>query len=202
MLLLLWCVLMMAFAHAQTFGEWFRQKKTQIAYYTKQIAALKMYNDLLVDGYGIVRDGLQVAHDLRQGEFDLHHDYFQSLRSVNGSFKTDDAVNVYNNIIRQCDAVLSLADRLPAAQQQHVQSVINTLKQKANETYHSYEGLTTNDQYQLTDDERMQRIDATIATLHDQYAFAKRLYYGLQKIMLQESKETHDAKGLEKTYLP
>lgn len=187
---------------AQTFREWFRQKKTQIAYYTEQIAALKAHNELLVDGYNIVRDGLQVAHDLRKGEFDLHHDYFQSLRSVNALFKTDQTGKVYANILEECEVVLSLSDRLPIGQQQYVQPVISTLRKKATQTYTDYQRLTTDDQYQLTDDERMQRIDETIAALHEQYAFVNRLYYGLQKMIVQEIREENDAKGLEKIYLP
>jgi gamma-glutamylcysteine synthetase len=201
--LLLWsCVMMMFNVRAQTFSEWFRQNKTQIDYYTKQIAALKAYNDLLVEGYGIVRDGLQVVSDLKQGNFDLHNNYFQSLRSVNVSLQTDQAAKVYSAILEECKSVLSLVEQVPSAQQQYIETVISTLKRKANETYSEYERLTTAEQYQLTDNERMRRMDESMTALHDQYAFAKRLYYGMQKMILREAKESNDTKALHQLFEP
>jgi hypothetical protein len=201
-MLISWCLLIVTIVEAQTFSEWFRQKKTQIEYYTKQIAALKLYNELLLEGYGIVRNGLQVAHDLRKGEFDLHHDYFQSLRSVNGALKTDQAAKTYADILQECEAVRALAERLPAAQREYVYRVINILQQKAEEMYHQYERITTNDQYQLKDDERLRQINATTYALHEQYVFVKRFYYRLQKMLMQEARESNDVKGLENIYLP
>jgi len=187
---------------AQTFGEWFQQKKTQIAYYAEQIAALKAHRELLRQGYGIVQDGLQVARDLRKGEFDLHEHYFQSLQSVNASLKTDEAEKVFGNIIRQCEVVRSLAEHLPEGQQQYVVAVMNTLTRKASQNYRGYEQLTTPAQYQLTDDQRMRRIEASLNAFQDQYAFVKRFCYGLQKMILQEVKERHVSQSLHQIFAP
>lgn len=68
---------------AQTFEEWFRQKKTQKEYLVQQIAALQAYSGSLRQGYAIVRQGLTTVQSIKQGDLGLHQDFFSSLRAVN-----------------------------------------------------------------------------------------------------------------------
>src|SRR5687768_615661 len=70
-------------AHSQAWNEWFRQKKTQKKYLIQQIAALKVYLKYLKQGYGIVKKGMQVVGDIKEGNFNSHKEYFGSLREVN-----------------------------------------------------------------------------------------------------------------------
>src|SRR5690349_4960560 len=72
-------------ANAQTFNEWFRQKKTQKKYLLQQIAALKVYLDYLKKGYKIVDKGLTIVGDIKQGKFDLDIEYLESLANVNSA---------------------------------------------------------------------------------------------------------------------
>ncbi len=64
------------FANGQTFGEWFRQKKTQIKYLLERIAQLQVQIELLKKGYKIVDNGLRTIHQIKDGEFNLHKDFF------------------------------------------------------------------------------------------------------------------------------
>ena len=43
---------------AQTFAEWFQQKKTQKKYLVKKIAALQVYIEFAEKGYKIAKEGL------------------------------------------------------------------------------------------------------------------------------------------------
>lgn len=72
---------------AQTFSEWFRQKKTQKKYLLQQIAALEVYMEFARKGYTIARQGLNLVEDFKSGEFNLHSDYFRSLAHVNPEIK-------------------------------------------------------------------------------------------------------------------
>ena len=63
---------------AQTFSEWFRQKKTQKKYLLQQIAALQVYIGYAQKGYRIAKEGLTTIGGFTKGEFDLHSD-FQKL---------------------------------------------------------------------------------------------------------------------------
>lgn len=50
-------------AEAQTFDEWFRQKKTQKKYLVQQIAALKVYLGYLKEGYEIAQKGMGYSRE-------------------------------------------------------------------------------------------------------------------------------------------
>jgi len=67
--------------HAQTFSEWFRQKKTQKKYLLQQIAALQVYIGYAQKGYRIAKEGLTTIGGFTKGEFDLHSDFINSLSS-------------------------------------------------------------------------------------------------------------------------
>ena len=72
---------------AQTFAEWFRQKKTQKQYLIQQIAALQVYIGYAQKGYSIAQEGLNMIGDFKRGEFNLHTGYFNSLKNVNPKIK-------------------------------------------------------------------------------------------------------------------
>ncbi len=57
-LLVIATVLLFQSANAQTWDEWFKQKKTQKKYLVQQIAALRVYLDYLKKGYTVVHNGL------------------------------------------------------------------------------------------------------------------------------------------------
>src|SRR3954466_1406137 len=76
-----------AHSNAQTFSEWFRQKKTQKKYLIEQIAALEVYAGHLEKGYSILSEGLSQINSIKHGEFGLHDAYFYSLKNINPHIK-------------------------------------------------------------------------------------------------------------------
>src|SRR4051794_17419012 len=73
--------------YAQTYDEWFRQKKTQLRYLTQQIAAYQVYEGYLHKGYNIAKHGLNAISNLKNGEFNLHQAFFSSLSKINPSIQ-------------------------------------------------------------------------------------------------------------------
>jgi hypothetical protein len=70
------------YGSAQTFGEFFNQKKTQKRYLLQQIAAFQVYIGYAKKGYDLVGSGLHAIKDLSNGEFSLHHTFISSLSRV------------------------------------------------------------------------------------------------------------------------
>src|SRR3954463_9131175 len=83
LLLLLLLLTIHTVCKAQTWDEWFKQKKTQVKYLEEQIIALHVNGNYLEEGYKIVQGGLSAIHDIKNGDFNLHKDYFSSLKRVN-----------------------------------------------------------------------------------------------------------------------
>jgi len=67
---------------AQTWSEFFQQKKTQKQYLLEQLVALKIYAGYLEKGYEIAGDGLGIVRGFKNGEFGLHEVFFSSLKTI------------------------------------------------------------------------------------------------------------------------
>lgn len=80
----MWVVLVVCTvrAKAQTFDEWFEQNKTRKKYQEQQIGELQIYLSVLEKGYGIVESGLNTIRGIQSGEFNLHDNFYTSLRTV------------------------------------------------------------------------------------------------------------------------
>ncbi|MFN0290135.1 hypothetical protein [Pedobacter helvus] len=74
---------------AQTFSEWFRQKKTQEKYLLNQIAALQVYIGYAKQGYELVGSGLSTVKDITGGEFNLHNAFISGLKKVSPIVASD-----------------------------------------------------------------------------------------------------------------
>jgi len=192
--------------HAQTFDEWFRQKKTQIKYLEQQIVALEVYTHLMQQAYGIVQGGLTVIGDLKQGDFNLHHDYFASLHAVNPQIlrdgKTRSGQQVYADILKTCAQVREQSKGLVVAEQTQIELIVANLKTSAAEHYRKYQLLTSDDHYQLTDAERLEQINNTVAQLSDQYTFIWHVQQQLGVLRAQEVHEQADVSTLQQLYKP
>src|SRR5688500_14766126 len=80
-------IIMSFFCFAQTWDEWTQQKKTQIKCLLQQIAANKVYIEYLQKGYSIANKGLTTIRNIKDGDFNLHRDFFGSLKTVNSKIK-------------------------------------------------------------------------------------------------------------------
>lgn len=76
-------------AKAQTFAEWFSQKKTQKKYLLQQIAALQVYSSYLKQGYGIATNGLGSISGYLKSENSLHNTYYSRLSTADPAVKNN-----------------------------------------------------------------------------------------------------------------
>ena len=74
------CLLNITALKAQTFSEWFRQKKTQEKYLIQQIAGLEVYAGYLKKGYKIFDTGSKTISKIKSGDLNMHQ-LFLTLRA-------------------------------------------------------------------------------------------------------------------------
>lgn len=67
----------------QALGGFFEQGATELKEYAEQIAALKVYEGKLKQGYAIVKSGLKGIGNIHGMEYSLHQAYFGNLTAVN-----------------------------------------------------------------------------------------------------------------------
>ncbi|MFT4152241.1 hypothetical protein [Parafilimonas sp.] len=179
-LIIIWMMVLASAAHAQTFAEWFQQKKTQKKYLIRQIAALQVYIGYLQKGYKIAKDGLNTIGDFTQGEFNLHTDYFNSLKSVNPNVKRYakvagiitlqvKIVQNYNRAIKQLKSSAAFSgDELS-----YIGKVFSNLLDDCAGTLDELIAVTADGKLEMKDDERLKRIDKLYSDMQDEFTFSR-----------------------------
>ncbi|HLZ88892.1 MAG TPA: hypothetical protein VKQ52_16670 [Puia sp.] len=160
---------------AQTFDEWFEQKKTQIRYLKAQIAALAEYEGVTAKGYTIAQDGTDAISGIKQVDLQLHSDYFSSLRTVNPAIRGSPEVA---GTIRLAGVIAEVAAEIGDAE-------VGLLADCA-ENVDLLEMLVTDGQVEMTDAERIKAIDILYARMRRllQTAIAIRDQIGLLHLNL------------------
>lgn len=161
---------------AQTFDEWFRQKKTQIEYLVSQIAAYEVFQTELTNGYNASQAGLTFIGNTNQEEFDLHPVYFSSLKvvspSVSGFFRIAGIISYESGILSHFKSML-LAKNMNALELNYLNMVYSNMTSECSKSLDELIDIVTDDTFAMTDDERIKRIDAIYDDLKDKYAFSQ-----------------------------
>ncbi|WP_461791486.1 hypothetical protein [Pedobacter sp.] len=164
-------------ASAQTWGEFFSQKKTQKKYLLQQIAALQVYIGYAKKGYDIVGSGIHAVKDISNGEFSLHRNFFASLASVNPNIKNSAAVA---EIINGGLGIISVlkgwrASELNADDWVYVALVKADLLAECAADLEDLLLVITAGKLEMKDDERLARLETLRLSMQDKYDFA--LYF-------------------------
>jgi hypothetical protein len=166
--------------HAQTWGEWWAQKKTQIEYLLKQIAALKVYTGYLEKGYEVAKDGTRLISDIKHGDFDLHNGYFSSLKTVNSVIKNSsrvtDIISFQTSIIKQFKKLITYCQesgQFTASEMEHINSVYDNLIAQCEKQIDELRLVITSGELEMKDDERLKRIENIYSDMKDKYSFTQ-----------------------------
>jgi hypothetical protein len=200
---LLLCVFSFQLTRAQTFAEWFSQKKTQIKYLTQQIAALELYGSCIKQGYAISQNGLGNIGGYIKGEYGLHSSYYGSLKMVNPEIKShgkaDTIVRYAEQIPGQFDHLNNL-NGLDSDNKRYIGQVKAKILEECNKDLAELELVITNQQAKMTDDERIQRLDAIYKRVKDKYAFTQSFCNQVRMLLLQRNRELQDIQTLGRYY--
>lgn len=146
----------------------------------EQIAKLGLYLKEAQQGYAIVQQGLTTIGQIKQGDFDLHSLFFSSLKNVNpaikGWGKVADIVAMQVQILRGCAQNLSAiiaAGNFNASDLKYITAVYSNLKDLTTTDITELTGLVTDGTWQMTDDDRMNRIDRLFLRVQSKYVFLR-----------------------------
>jgi hypothetical protein len=166
-------------SNAQTADEWFNQKSTQKKYLLQQIAALKVYLGYAKKGYTIVTSGVNTIRNIKNGDLNLHRDFFNRLKNVNPSIrkyaKVADIIAYQVKIIKQTKITIQQireTKQFTEAELGHCKQVFNNLLDECTKTVEELILVTTSGKLEMKDDERLKRIDGLYANVQDKYSFA------------------------------
>jgi hypothetical protein len=193
--------------HAQTWAEWFDQKKTQIQYLVDQIGALEVYAGSLEKGYDIAHKGLTAIDNIKNGDFSLHSEYFSSLSKVNPQIKAywkiADIIQTEIRVLRTCTTVARLLKEATLFNDEEIRYcdlVLTGAADGCRDLAIQLSDLITEGKLQLRDDERLCRIDEVHAAMKDRERFVLSFSQQTKMLALQRAKEQKDVKVLRLLY--
>lgn len=181
-------------ASAQTWNEWFRQKKTQRRYLKKQIVLLQIYLGYLKKGYRIVDKGLTTIGKIKEGDFNLHQDYFTSLKEVKPSIRNSARVSdiIANQVfivqnIRNINEFCRNNELFTPEEIRYVAAVYTNMLKLIDVTMSDLITVIESGKSEMKDDERIKRIDGLYLDIMDKHAFTTA--FGLQVKSLASERE-------------
>lgn len=156
------------------------QKSKELQVLIQQIAKLKLQYEYVKKGYEIAQDGLTTIGNWTNGEFALHKDHFKSLRNVNPSIRNMDKAEITRELISTIDRQFSKTRNEAAGsgmfapqEIQYFKQVYDNLMLDCRQTLTRLNDVTTNNRYEMTDDQRMRRIEELHARMTDNYMFTQ-----------------------------
>jgi hypothetical protein len=187
------------FSLAQTFGEFFNQKKTQKKYLLQQIVAIEVYTGYLKKGYQIADGGLTTIRDISNGEFKLHDAFISSLKQVSLVIRKDariaEIIALQLSILKAFGGIKSNA-LLSADNLSYVALVADGV---VTECYADLEELLlviTAGKLEMQEDERLERLDKIYASMLDKSAFTQDFCNDAARLIRQKQQEQNEIGNL------
>lgn len=178
MILLVSCFLVAGSIHAQTWQEWFQQKKTQKLYLIQQIAALKVYLGYARKGYDIANKGITTVRNIKKGDFDLHRAFLDALKLVNPKIrkyiKVADIIDYQVRIIKATNQTLQKtrsANQFTQSELAYCKQVFDNLLIECSKGIDELLLVISSNILEMKDDERIKRIDNIHIYMQDKYEF-------------------------------
>lgn len=201
------CFLLSAFsfqlARAQTFAEFFSQKKKQREYLLKQIAGLQVYIGYAKKGYDIVGSGINTVKDIKNGEFGLHSAFFSSLKAVSPVIRNNSKVaeiiemqlairKSFNGV--RSDALLSAGDR------EYIASVRSKVLEECLTDLEELLLVITSSKVEMTEDQRLLRLDQVYENMQGKSAFTQSFTGEVAMFIGQKQSEQRSINQIRRFY--
>jgi len=182
--------------NAQTINEWVNQKSTQKKYLLQQIAALQVYIGYAKKGYNIVSGGINTIRDIKKGDLNLHNTFFNSLKTINPKIsrytKVADIISYQVRIIKLARQTLQSirdANQFSAEEIEYCKKVLDALLDDCIQSITELFDIITPDKLQMTDDERLGKIDKLYLDMQGKFTFCNVMSEDISLLALQRLTE-------------
>jgi hypothetical protein len=167
----------------------------------QQIAALKVYTDYAQKGYSVAKKGLTTIGDFKRGEFNLHSDYFNSLKTVNPKIKTyakvGEIIALQLKIIKSSSFIIRQVqwdDLFHGNEIAYIKRVVDRLIENCDGNLEELLTIVTDGELEMKEEERMKRIDALYRNMLENYSFGESFTKQTRLMVLSRAKEKKDLK--------
>jgi hypothetical protein len=167
-----------------------------------QVAGLETYLTSMKSVYRTTSNGLNTINNLKTGSFSLNQNYFNSLKNVSPAVKNNPKIKAIGDLQQQIQAAFNNAlswqqnkGALTNDEISYMKSVYSSLLTECGTDLTELNMVITNGQVQMTDDQRIRKIDQLYTDMQQKYSFSQSFTgkaYGLanSRINDKSSKQT------------
>jgi len=186
---------------AQTFAEWWSQKKTQKKYLIEQIAALQVYAGYAKKGYQITGTGLSAIRDITNGEFKLHDLFITGLKKVSPAIRNDARIaGIITMEVEIIKTFNGLAAGFSGEHQDYVRAVKDGVITGCLDDLEALYFIITSGKAEMNDAERLERLDGIYQAMQDRSAFTQDFYNKADLFLRMQKTEQRSADQLRRYY--
>jgi hypothetical protein len=194
---------MTATVRAQTFAEWFSQKKTQKKYLLQQIAALQVYSGYLKQGYQFATKGLSSISGSLNAENGLHSTYYSRLKNVDPAVKNNDMVKdilTWQQDILTRSLSIDKISGLTGDEKNYLVSVMTAVLKDCDQQLTTLQNVVDNGKMEMSDSERIALLGKIHNAMMDNYRFASGFAAQAKRYALQKQQEQNQAELSKQLY--
>ena len=176
------------------------QSSTDISLIKDQIAALEAGSEILSHGVELIQKGLLSVGGLKNDAFDLHCNYFGSLRLVNPNLVRYTGVADiigYGESIVSCLKKFTAPAKLTPAENGYLRLVCKSISASSARSLTELDELLTDNYFQLEDEERTLRIHNIYLELREKYVFTKTFIQGAIRLSRERQNEKKEINFLK-----
>lgn len=193
-------------AQSQNLNEWLRQNRTQKKYLETQIAELKIYLELTKKGYQIAKEGLATIHSIKNGEYKLHKNFFDTLQIVNpvvsGSPRLKDITDLHGQVNEICNkgpTLLARSGQLTTQELSYIRKVYGKVYDDCQGILNALLTLIRDGNLKMNDAQRLERLEVLYGQMLSNFRFVSS--FQSQSVMLikqrvTETNQTQTSRGL------
>lgn len=170
--------------------------QTQKKYMLQQIAALQVYIGYAKKGYNIASKGINTVRNIKNGDFNLHRDFFSSLKNVNPKIskyvKVADIIAYQIRIVKNTKQTLQIireTKQFTTEELEYCKKVFDNLLDQCVKTIDELLLVTTPGKLEMKDDERLKKIDRIYSDMQDKYSFCSSFSDEMGMLALQRLSE-------------
>ncbi|MFD0765404.1 hypothetical protein ACFQZI_11120 [Mucilaginibacter lutimaris] len=166
-------------AQSLSFSDLFGQQGKKKKLMAEQVSGIYTYLAAIKGGYSIMQNGLDLSHELKGGTLGLHTSYYNSLQQVNPVVKQEPKgkaiADLYGELSNRFSTELSWQKKqrvLKANELSYLEKVSDNLIRLAGKDLAETNAVLTPGKLQLTDQERLDRLDKLYAAMKEKAGFA------------------------------
>lgn len=190
-----------ASAQSFSFSDLFGQASKQKNYYMQQIAAYNALQSEIRQGNNVMKNGLGGIRDISTAELNAHAAYYNSLKTPSSAVKNNTQVKDISNYQTYITTAFGQSySGLTSDELNYFQSVKTLVLNECSHDLSDLQNLLTAGKLQLTDDERLKRMNTIHASMLDKYQFTESFTNSLKTLAIHRQQTLNDNQTLQAVY--